>query len=214
MHTAEISTCAGVPAKEIPRLYAEAGYRYIVVTDHWNEYTLSQFPGNTKQKNEKWLDGYKMVREGGEKLGLTVLLGVELTVPSGPEDFLLYGFTEAFMREYPRLHRENLATVYQAADKAGLLVVQAHPFRPHLKPADPRFLHGAEVFNGNPRHENNNDKALAFAQKHGLVQTAGSDFHQYEDIDRGGAFLPAGITDSTQLAECLRKGDYQLYQNE
>jgi len=211
LHTAEVSLCARVPAKEIPRAYAAHGYRCIVVTNHWNEYTLSQFPGSIKQKNEKWLEGYKTVRDEGEKFGIKVLLGMEITLPAGPEDFLIYGMTEEFLREYPRLYSESLATVYKTVDATQMLLIQAHPFRPYLHVANPRYLHGVEVHNGNERHENNNEQALAFAQKHKLLQTSGSDFHLHEDVNRGGIRLPSEIGNSTQLAAFLRKGTHQLY---
>jgi predicted metal-dependent phosphoesterase TrpH len=75
-------------------------------------------------------------------------------------------------------------------------------------------MHGAEVFNGNPRHENNNTQAAAFARRHGLRQSAGSDFHQYEDVGRGGLYLPAAVATEGDLARWLKRETPRLYRNE
>ena len=46
------------------------------------------------------------------------------------------------------------------------------------------------MFNANPRHDSHNEQALAFALRHGLRQTAGSDTHMAEDVGRAGLWLP------------------------
>ena len=47
-----------------------------------------------------------------------------------------------------------------------------------------------EVYNGNPRHNSHNDRALEYAEKYVLRQLSGSDFHHPEDLARGGVILP------------------------
>ena len=43
-------------------------------------------------------------------------------------------------------------------------------------------IHGAEIINGNPRHENNNDKALELCRRHPeYYRLAGSDTHRDGD---------------------------------
>jgi hypothetical protein len=43
------------------------------------------------------------------------------------------------------------------------------PFPEYCRPANPAFLDGVEVFNGNPRHDSRNHLAAAFAEENGLV---------------------------------------------
>ena len=75
-------------------------------------------------------------------------------------------------------------------------------------PADPECLHGIEIFNGNPRHDSHNDLARALAEQAGLPGTAGSDFHQVQDLDSccvGFEKLPG---DGQELAEVIRQGRF------
>ena len=44
-----------------------------------------------------------------------------------------------------------------------VLIIHAHPFRKGSAPVQETAVHGAEIINGNPRHENNNDKAWSCA---------------------------------------------------
>ena len=37
MHTKETSSCGEVPAAEVGRLYKEAGYQGIMITDHYHK---------------------------------------------------------------------------------------------------------------------------------------------------------------------------------
>ena len=37
VHTSNVSPCAHVKAEEVVRLYAQAGYKGIVITDHYSE---------------------------------------------------------------------------------------------------------------------------------------------------------------------------------
>ena len=93
-----------------------------------------------------------------------------------------YRISEEFLKNHPWIYRKELPDLYQIAEEEGLFIVQAHPYRSMCFQADVRYLHGIEVFNGNPRHQSHNEKALETAEKYHLVQTKGSDFHQPEDI--------------------------------
>ena len=211
LHTADVSICGGILAKEIPQLYKNKGFKNIIVTDHWNEHTLSQFSGNNHEKNEKWQRGYKIIREECEKLNMTAFLGMELSITGCVEDYLIYGVTDEFLKDYPALYNCTIDEVFKAVEESGLLIYQAHPFRPYIEVRPFEFLHGVEVFNMNPRHDGNNNSALTFAKKHNLLQLAGSDFHQYEDVARGGIYLPSDIKTNSELVNFLRLGKYKLY---
>ncbi|MDR3120101.1 MAG: transposase [Clostridiales bacterium] len=211
LHTAEGSSCARVPAKEIAALYKNAGYGGIVVTDHWGKSKLERYRGDAKEKNARWLEGYRTVHETGSQMGLRVFFGLELALDAGPEDFLVYGLKETFVDEHTDLYHYPIAEVYAAIDAAGGLIFQAHPYRIGQRPQPPECLHGMEIFNGNPRHQSHNDDAAAYAAKHGLLTSAGSDFHEYEDLARGGIFLPESVTSEARLAEYLKSGRAAVY---
>ena len=78
----------------------------------------------------------------------------------------------------------------------------------------PGFLDGVEVFNGNPRHNSQNQLALMYATQHKLLQCGGSDAHQTEDIGRGGLLTKERITDLATLKRILREGSAELIRNE
>ena len=204
LHTQETSSCAKVSAKEIPHLYKEAGYDAIVITDHYS-------PGFFEPRRaldwdrcvRQYLEGYFIAANEGMKLGMPVLLGMEITFEESYNDYLVYGIDEHFLYRNPRLYKKSLKEFRKIADKYGLFVAQAHPFRPHMKEVKPKFLDGMEVYNGNPRHDSRNDLAQAYAQKNKLRPLSGSDFHQLQDLGRGGIVLDDFVTTSEELAEYL-----------
>ena len=211
-HTSETSPCGSVPAAIAVREYAKAGYTGIVVTDHFNRYVLESFPGSPHEKVDRYLRGYDIAREEGEKSGITVLMGAESCIAGGPEDFLLYGIERDFLYEYPRLYAMTQEEVYKACRDYGALLYQAHPFRSGCRPRDPAFLDGVEIYNGNRRHENHNADAAAFARRHGLLVSSGSDFHEHEDLAQGGLCLPYPVSSSAELPAALQSGGFTLIQ--
>ena len=211
-HTSETSPCGSVPADTAVREYARAGYGGMVITDHFNSSILESFPGSAREKVDRYLAGYDRAAETGAKVGVTVLLGAESCIVGGPEDFLIYGIGRDFLYEYPRLYAMTQQEVYKACQDYGAVLYQAHPCRSYSQPRDPAFLDGVEVFNGNPRHANNNPQALAFAEKHGLRVSSGSDYHEHEDLARGGLILPSPVAGNADLLEALKRGDFQLIQ--
>ena len=63
------------------------------------------------------------------------------------------------------------------------------------------------MFNGNPRHDSHNALTLAFAEAHPrLIRTSGSDFHQPQDLARGGIVADADSRET--LLACLREGRF------
>ncbi len=219
VHTAEVSPCGVLTARQMVRAYRDAGYSGLVVTDHCTPGT-PVFSGRLPWTAmiDRYLHGYRLAREEGERLGLTVLWGLELTLGGRhPGDFLVFGVDEAFLKANPRLFDLELGEVRRRivelgaradgstlGDAADVLICQAHPFRPGQRPADPQLLDGVEVHNANPRHHSRNELAEAFARRHRLLRTAGSDAHQVEDVGRAGIWLPRLPRSAADLATLLR----------
>lgn len=216
MHTSESSPCGRVPAAEGVAAYAEKGYDGVVVTDHFNQYAMEWLGGTDRAHVEKWLRGYRAAKEAGDRLGVRVLFGLEARVPGSENDYLIFGAEPEMVLENPTLYAGELSDVHALCRRYGALLVQAHPSRAGFcTPADAEDLDGAEVFNGNPRHNNENEKTLSWAKAHPrLIQTSGSDFHQMEDLARGGVETNWDVRTSAQLAQMLQSGEYTLLRPE
>jgi len=170
VHTMEGSPDAKVPARELVRLYKEAGFGAIVVTEHvWEHYP--ELP--MEERIEKWTSGYREAKDEGEKIGLKVFLGAETRLRRhGGEDFLVYGLemenVEWLLRTLDSA--QTLAELSQAVRVNGFFFAQAHPFRGECRAAEPELLDGVEAYNGKPRGSaNNNHLAFDFAVENDLV---------------------------------------------
>ena len=106
---------------------------------------------------------------------------------------------------------EAFAPKYRAD---GALLIQAHPFRGKCTPAPAELLDGVEVLNLNPRHDSHNDLALAYAEEHHLLMTAGSDCHRPGDEGTTGILAETLPEDSFGFADLIRSGKYTLIRPE
>jgi len=211
MHTSEVSPCAKRKAFDGIKDYKEAGYDGVVITDHFNDYVLESFNGNDRERVRCYLEGYHRAKEAGVTLGIEVLFGIETCLIGSHDDFLIYGVTPEFLYEYPKLYEMSLEKLYERVHEAGGLVIQAHPFRGYCQIRNPKFLDGIEIFNGNPRHDSRNHLAIDFVTKHSqLIQTSGSDYHETEDVARGGMEFTMNICSEKSLKEALALGRYHL----
>ena len=217
VHTAPLSGCAKVPAEEVPVRYRDAGFDAIVVTNHWMDDVWERYYGldSAAERAEHFLSGYLRAKEVGERIGISVWLGAELNpscynVPEHPHypirEFLIYGLTESFVRERPEWYRDSQEEIFRTCNEQGFVMVQSHPFRLPTRPGDPEFLHGAEVFNGNPRAENRNDLALQWAREHHLLEAAGDDFHQIGDEGHFATLAPPDVSTYADFVAALAGG--------
>lgn len=206
-HTSEVSECGKMPAEELIRRYAEAGYGAVVITDHLIGSTSPQ--STCEERAKKYLTGYHAAREAGEKYGVHVLLGAEARFPSRSEDILIYGLEESDMERLIDLldAEPGWKAFHEALKQRGLLEVQAHPFRPNLTPIPHEYLDGSEVYNGNARHNSHYEEALRYGEEGGanFIRTSGSDAHQVEDMARGGLISSEDITCNRELLDFLRR---------
>lgn len=130
IHTSETSGCGQVPAKEVVRLYHQAGYQGIMITDHFHkEYFDSLGNLNDREKIEQYLSGYHTAKAEGEQIGLKVVLGIEFRNTETDDDFLIVGITEEFLYRNPRCYELPLEEAIQLFHDNGMLVIQAHPVR-------------------------------------------------------------------------------------
>lgn len=214
-HSSESSRCGSIGAEEVVKKYYEAGYQALVLTDHYYARFFDELQNlSWENQLEKYLKGYKTAVKAAENLNFEVFLGIEIKFNDDPNEYLVYGFNENFLLDNPNLHHLSLTEfkTLTAAQKEEILIFQAHPFRPGMAPAADEFLDGLEVYNGNLRHDSQNEKAFNYAEEHNLKMISGSDFHEYEDLARGGiaaAEIPAKMS---ELISLLKNGDYDLIQ--
>lgn len=206
-HTAESSLiCGKVPAQDMVKMYVDGGYSTLVVTDHFGAKHLKG-QGNDYEIL-KFLEGYETAKAFSNQLN--IILGMELNLTANANDYLVYGITEAFIRENPEMYKMDLADFCELAHKNGLLVYQAHPFRNGLTIMRPGICDGIEAFNSHPRHDSRNDIAMAWAKKYDLKMISGSDAHRPQDVAISGIRTKEVIRTSAQLMEVLRTCDYEM----
>ncbi len=215
-HTSEISQCGVLSGRELVEAYAKAGYTTLVVTDHLHLEVLKDHPKETRA--DWFLSGYDAVKCAVQPLGMHVLLGAELRLESGSEDYLCFGLTPESLEEVIELLESmpSLETLYAELREMGLILIQAHPFRPGLVANDGSAIDGIEVYNGNPRHNSQNAVAKAHAQGiPGAIMISGSDAHQIEDVAHGGIRTREPITTNGELLKVLADGSaFELIETE
>ena len=80
VHTSETSNCGKVDAKDVVKLYKEAGYDGIVITDHYYRGFFENLEGSSwKDKVACFLEGYHNAQSEGERLVSIVKLNLSKT---------------------------------------------------------------------------------------------------------------------------------------
>ena len=208
-HTDESSPCGTVPAAETVRLYKEAGFDGIVITDHFFDLVEGKPEDCTwKEAVDKLLVGYRAAKAAGDNIGLDVFLGAEIRFPGSENDYLVIGLTEEFLYANEWMYMLTQPEFYKLADQNGLLLIQAHPFRPPCTPVDPQYLHGAEGYNGHKGQPNNNPLAEAFVAQNHLIETVGSDCHYTHAVGTTAMVFPEPIRSTADIVRHLRNGNY------
>lgn len=212
VHTSEISGCARVSGTLIPGLYQSAGYQGIVITDHYFPDVFNQWEDRIPwhAQVDHFLKGYSAAKAAGDRIGMSVFLGVELRMDQDHHDYLLYGADRAFLVAHRELYRLPLGEMKKLAEENGALLIQAHPFRYGDDAARPEDVHGVEVYNGNITARERNQLALEFARAHGLAMVSGSDFHDLNNLGLGGMEFPQTLHDPQSLVRAIRSGSGRL----
>lgn len=212
-HSSEVSSCANEDSYSLLNLYTKLKYDGVVLTNHMNSHTFSAVGMEDEpwdKKAEYFLSGYKKLKDAAEGK-LTVLLGMEICFYSCPNDYLVYGIDENFIKNNGDLMALTPRQFSNLARKNGLLFIQAHPFRRGMKIEEWKILDGYEVFNGNPRHYSSNEIAESWAKYHNkTIVTSGSDFHEIEDAGNGGIYFSEPVLTNGDLVRLLKSGAYRL----
>ena len=212
VHMAECSRCARIGAEEMIKLYRDAGYKTVFISDHFQLQYFRQFDANVlwTEQTSQFLIGYEKAKEAGVKYGVNVILSAELRFNNSPNHYLLYGIDKSFLDSRPDILNMTIEEFYPYAKSRGVTVVQAHPFRDGKCTPMPNYIDAVEVYNSNPRHENFDAKTLEMAKKFNLPITAGSDSHRIEDVALSGVISEKEIKTAEDYVELMLSGKLQI----
>lgn len=130
VHTCEVSDCGEVTAKDGVRMYHDAGYQGLMITDHYHkQYFESLSSDSWEGKVEQYLEGYHSAKKEGQRFGMEILLGMEFRNYETDNDFLIVGVTEEFLYKNPYIYKLPLADAFDLFHENGMLIIQAHPVR-------------------------------------------------------------------------------------
>jgi predicted metal-dependent phosphoesterase TrpH len=214
VHTAEGDKVVKESAAQIVRQYRDAGFDGMVVTNHYFSIFFDWFAdelqgASHRQIMDRWLKGYRVAREEGQKLGFDVLLGAEVRFDGCPNDYLLYGVDEEFFYQAPLLNRLKNVGELIALLPEDVCVVHAHPFRMrgYINTSIPPVfdgLDGIEIYNaGNPNTDNR--PAYQKACELGLSFVSGADAHHTEqNVGLSGLAFDRPIHDNTERVAAIR----------
>lgn len=214
VHTSECDLVAAETGANIVRMYKNAGYDGLVITDHYFSLFFEWFKDELnvvdhKKIIDRWLKGYYSAKNEAEKIGFTVLLGAEVRFDGTINDYLVYGLDVDDFYKLPLLNRLKNVDELISILPPKAVVVQAHPFRNEMTVKDPSNIFGIEVYNG-CTDEFRNKLAKIYAEHYGKRMTSGSDFHNKNALAKGGIISDKDIRNSSDLVSVLRTGNYKL----
>ena len=211
LHTSETSKCGHVPAAEQVQTYHDLGYAGICVTDHLHNTQIAYFDVGNDWNTiiDRYLLGYRAAKAAGDAIGLDVIFGVELRFPENDSDYLIYGVDEQWLYDNPWITNMDHKAFFDRY-KDEVLIIHAHPYRNGNDEVFYDCVHGIEIVNCNPRHDNRNPLALKLAQENPhLYRTVGSDAHRIGDEGRAAILVDERIRDSYQLKDIITSGRYK-----
>ena len=215
MHTTESSYCAHMPAEDVVRMHSEAGYKTIIITDHYHETYFSWKSDCWQERLDYLMEGYNNAKQFEEKYNINILFAIELKLEEDKCDYLIYGITESFLRANLDLNFLTLDQLVTICNDNGFLIIQAHPFRTGQRPAPLKYSIPVEVFNGSPTNKgmNNNDKAKAYVEETGVIAVSGSDFHGPGDLATGGILTNTEIKTIEDFKRCILNREFTIIES-
>ncbi len=212
LHVSEVSPCGKLKAAEMVKLYHEAGYTTVFISDHFNQAyfdALGDIPW--QDKITIFLSGYYKAKEAAKNYGMNVLMSAEIAFVGNPNHYLIYGATKDFLDSCTDLCKMSAEEFYEKAKANDVLVVQAHPYRDGKCFPTPQCVDGMEIFNSNPRHENFSDKCAKCAAENGLYKSAGSDAYRVEDVGNAGVLSEYEIKSAEDFISLIKNGKFEIY---
>lgn len=204
------SSCADYNIKDIVNEYVKAGFGGLVVTNHYayREYVRQGFsnPSEYAKAFLSWIDD---AEKAGKEKNLKIFFGMEVRLTYNNTEYMLYGFDKDFVLNNDEIYSLTQEQLFDLANRHNIFMYQTHPFRDNVNVGDPRFMHGAECFNGHYHHNNNNAISKEFCEKNNLVKTFGTDFHHDDQPITTAILVPNEISDNIELTKYIRSNELQ-----
>lgn len=212
-HTAEVSRCATIPAKELVRFYKSMGYAGICITDHFlNGNTTVPRALPWEERVQLYCTGYEKACAEGEKVGLDVFFGWEYSFQGS--DFLTYGLDREWLLKHPYLLDLSVNEYCDLARSEGGFIVHAHPFREDhyidMIRLLPRKVDAVEVINA-CRKDFENRLADEYADNYHLLKTAGSDNHWGKMPGYSGIQLTRRFEDVDDMIHAIKNKETEIF---
>lgn len=201
-HSSGISRCCQIPAEEVLKTAKEYGIDGIVLTNHYQKSYLQNDDADAFAK--AYVEEFHYTEKIAEELGMKVFFGVEVTTELYKNvHMLVYGVSEKFVLENPRVFELNQEELYKLVKVYGGVLVQAHPFRNGCTVLDTAYLDGVEI-NCHPLYGNSYQKDLMeIAAENKLLLTCGGDYHADTYRPHCGMYLPDDIGNNNELRDYL-----------
>lgn len=212
-HSFGTSTCADCPLDRAVEIFKEHGYGGVAIINHISRHSFKYMGGSTYKENcDLFFEYYRKTKERFNASGIKTLFGAEVRAvldDKNTVEYAIIGLDEKYFYEKP-LFDCTQKELFNIAEKNHAFMYQTHPFRTGVFSGDPRYMHGAEAFNGHYHHINNNDLANKFCEENNLIKMSGSDFHHADQPLTGGIYLPEYVDDEKKYAEFLLAGKFEL----
>ena len=211
-HTLGGSYCAKCSADKMIEDYASKGFNGLVVTNHYGSWALNdgEYVGKTdKEKVDFFFSLVDDAKLEGAKRGVEVYFGIEVRIDETMTEYMLLGFDRAFLYDNPKLYQLTQEQLFDLCNKNGVLMYQSHPYRMNVKAGNPRFMHGAEAFNGHFHHFNNNAAAESFCAENNLLKLCGTDYHVFNQPTACYTLVPDYVKDERTLVKAIMDGEIQ-----
>ena len=209
VHSSGISPCSRRNPCQLIAEYLADKTDGFVLANH----CLHDFTTEIGYKNwcEKYVEEYRKIKTLGDKYGVRVFFGIEVTPDWQPcVHLLIYGITSDDLLKSPELYALSLEELYAYCEENGFLLYQAHPYRNGMVPQNPEYLHGYEI-NCHPGYKTNmREEVSADAKNSNLRLICGSDFHGDHYKPKCGTYIPDSIKTERELAEYLRNNQPEL----
>ncbi len=214
LHTSRGSACGKSDGIAMADAYYQAGYTGIIVTEHnWGGNTAVDRTLPWEDFVHEFIRGYEEAKKRGDEIGLQVFFGWEAGYHG--TEFLIYGLSPAWMRTHPEIRDASVEEQFQLVTASGGIVVHAHPFREEcyipevrLYPTFVSAVEGINACHSNPKSRyhyqpDGNELAVAYARKHHLPMTAGSDLHDAGQLLGGGMAFRRKLRDEQDFIHAV-----------
>ena len=178
-HTSESSKCGKATGAEMAEFYKSMGYSGLVISDHFfngNCAVPSDLPW--EERVNLFCAGYESAKKRGDEIGLSVFFAWESSYHG--TDFLVYGLDKEWLLAHEYCDLLPAKKHMEIVRKSGGFAVQAHPFRERgyieMIRLMPRDVDAVEAINA-ANSDLENEMAVLYADKYGLIKTCGTDNH-------------------------------------